>query len=134
MLNLPDLKNKVTYNFDVYPTAFIGNNYKNVTVLGTITREMANMEIDTAALHIQCFNTLPAGTPNDPDAYDYVKLRFPDGSTTVIGLAWIKPETVELIDARVITVKIGGRTPADLARIKNILVQNGLNDLEFSIS
>lgn len=130
----PDLKNRLTYNFDVHPTAFIGNNYKNVTVMAIMDRETANKEIDTAALHIQCFPTLPAGTPNDPDAYDYVKLKMPSGATTIIGLAWIKSETVTLVDARTITAKIGNVTATDLAKIKAALVQNGYSSIELSIS
>lgn len=133
-MDTPDLRNKNTYNFDVYPTAFIGNNFKNVYVLGVLTREMANKEIDTAAQHIQVYNTLPPSTPNDPDAYDYVKLKWPDGSTRVIGLAWIKAETVELVDARTVTVKIGNVLASDTARIRRALVQNGFSTLEFSIS
>lgn len=132
-MDTPDLRNKNTYSFDVYPTAFIGNNYKNVYVMGILTREMAEKEIDTAAMHIQVYNTLPTGTPNSPDAYDYVKLKFPDGSTRTIGLAWIKAETVELTDARTITVKIGNAMASDVARIRNALVQNQFNNLEFSI-
>jgi len=133
-MDIPQLLNRQTYNFDVYPSAFIGNGFKNVTVMAIMDRETANKEIDTAALHVQYFPTLPAGTPNDPDAYDYVKLKLPSGNTTVIGLAWIKAETVQLVDARTITAKIGGVTVNDLARVRLALIQNGFPNVDLSIS
>lgn len=133
-MDTSDLKNRQTYSFDVYPTAIIGSNFKNVTVASTMTREEANREIDTVAMHIQCYPSLPAGTPNDPDAYDYVKLKLPNGSSTIIGMAWIKPETIQLVDARTVSVKISNVTAQDLVKIKAALVQNGYSSLELSIA
>ena len=41
------------YSFDVYPTAVLGNGFKNVTVLAVMDQESANQLIDTTALHVE---------------------------------------------------------------------------------
>lgn len=124
---------KKVYSFDVYPTSVLGSNFKNVTVLAVMDQEMANKEIDTQALHIQVYPSLPNGTPNQADGYNYVKIRTPANTTTILGMAWIKEDTIEEIASVTINVKLGNVTASDVTRIRNALVQNGFNNLIVSI-
>lgn len=123
-----------TYNFDVYPAAIIPSTFKNAKVLAIMDRDSANREIDTQALHVQVYPYLPVGTPNDPDAYDYVKLLLTSGNTTVLGLAWINADTVELVESRTMMVKIANTKSSDVARVRAALLQLGLHGLEINIS
>ena len=122
------------YSWDVYPAALLGTNYKNVTVLAIMDRDTANKEIDTQALHVNFFPSLPAGTPNDPNGYDYIKIRTTAGQTTILGIAWINLASVTVVDSRTITVKISDVGAADITRVRNALVQNGFGSLDISIS
>lgn len=125
---------KQVYSFDVYPISVLGNNFKNVTVVGLLDQEQANKEIDTQAIHVQVYPMLPAGTPNRADGYDYVKIKFPSGETTILGLAWINVDSIKTIQNSTITAKITGVTPGDVKRVRDALVQNGFNTLEISVS
>lgn len=128
-----ELQLKQTYSFEVYPAALLGNGFKNVTVLAVMDQETANQQIDTQALHVQVFPTLPGGTPNRPSDYTYVKLRLANGSTTIIGRPWIKENTIAQITSSVIRAVISGVTAADMTKVRNALVQNGFNNLEITL-
>lgn len=122
------------YDFDVYPSSLIGNNFKGVTILAIMDRQTANKEVDVQALHIQIFPLLPANSaPNDPDGYDYVKIKTQSGETTILGMPWIKADTVRLVESRTIMVKIGGVASADIIRVRDALAQNGFSNVEISI-
>lgn len=121
------------YNFDLHAPAILGNGYQNAVVLALMDMETANKEIDVVSLHTNVFPYLPVGTPNDPKGYDYVKIKTTTGATTIIGLAWIKPETIVLVDSRTVTVTIGEVNASDIPRIKAALIQNGYSNIEIQI-
>lgn len=122
------------YNFDMYAPALLGASYKSVTVLAVMDRETAARDIDPQALHVQVFPYLPAGTPNDPNGYDYVKIKTPAGNTTVVGIPWIKADTIVSVESRTITVQIANVNAGDVPRVRDALVQNGFNAVTLSIS
>lgn len=122
------------YSFDVYASALLGTNYKNVTVMAVMDAATANREIDIQALHAQIYPTLPAGTPNRAVDYDYVKIKTTAGNTTILGMAWINPVTVVQVQSSTITVVIGGVSASDQTRIKNALLQNGFNNISITVS
>lgn len=128
-----DFKTRTKYNFEVYPSNLIGTNFKGVTVASRLDPEEASREIDIIARHAQYYPTLPAGTPDDPKSYDYLKIRFLDGSVAVIGIAWIDISTVEEVSSQTVTVKISSVSAGDLSRIKDALLSNGFSDLDITI-
>lgn len=128
-----DLQLKRTYNFDVYPVSLLGNIFKGVTVLAVMDDETANQYIDTQAMHVQVYPSLPVGSPNRPRDYSFVKLRLANGSTTIIGVPWIKDSTIQEITSSVIRAVISGATPSDLAKVRNCLVQNGFSNIEVTL-
>lgn len=121
------------YSFDVYPAALMGTSFKNVTILAIMDADSANREVDTQALHVQAYPTLPIGTPNDPRGYDYIKIKTTAGETTILGLAWINDATVTQVSHSTINVAIGGVSASDVSKVRNALIQNGYNDLAISI-
>lgn len=129
-----DLQLKQSYSFEVYPAALLGNGFQNATVMAILDQETANREVDTQALHVQVYPTLPVGTPNNPADYDYVKLKLANGSTTILGIPWIKQDTLTQVSTSTITAKIAGVSAADLPRVRNCLIQNGFNNLDLSVS
>lgn len=123
-----------TYSFSPYAPELLGNDFQNVVVMGIMDRESANTYIDTVAWHKSIYPMLPPTTPNDPDAFSYALFRTSTGAKTCMALAWIKEETVQLIEARTITVKIGNVGAVDMERIRHILVAGNYNSVEMTIA
>lgn len=125
---------KKVYSFDVWPSGILGNDFQNVTVLATLAYESAlSLGRDIPALHANVFPTLPEGTPDDPAATDYVLLRTANGQTTVLGISWIKEETITEMNSLAIQVLISGVSTQDVDRVRACLVQNGFNNLEIKV-
>ncbi|EKD22624.1 MAG: hypothetical protein ACD_84C00035G0004 [uncultured bacterium] len=122
-----------TYSFDAHAAALLGTNFKNVTILAIMDADTASREIDIVALHKQIFPLLPAGTPNDPRSYDYVKIQTTAGHTTILGMAWINETTVTQITSTKITAVIGNVSATDAIRVKNALLQNGFKDIAITV-
>lgn len=117
-----------TYNFDVYPVTVLGNNFKNVTVLAILDRDTANQFVETQPMHINVYPYLPAGTPNNPGAYNWLKLRLASGQNTVIGIPWIVDNTVVEVTSKTAKVVIEGVSADDLPKIRNALSSNGFKN------
>lgn len=121
------------YSFDVYPSTIIGSDFKSVTVVGIVTPHIARTYVDLEALHVQVFPYLPAGTPNSATGYDYAIIKTTSGKTTVIGLPWIKSDTIVLVESGTIYVEVGDVTSDDLEKISNALVANGFNNITLKL-
>lgn len=83
-------------------------------------------------LHANVFSSLPSGTPNDPDAYLYVRIEFASGQRQILGLPWIKESSIVVSDYTVINAKISGVKASDWDQILALLGANGYNQVELS--
>ncbi len=129
-----DFKPGLVYSFSVYPVAILGTGFENATVLSIMDLETAMAFEDVRQLHISVFPSLPAGTPNDPKSYNYLRLRLASGVTKVIGLAWIDNDSVELVEMQTITVKIPNVVSSDQVKIRNALAANGYAVIEMIVN
>ena len=123
------------YNFDMYASAILSASYKNATILGIFDAETAiKSGLDAVAVHRNVYPYLPPGSvPDDYRSYDYISIRTETGQTTIIGQAWVKAETITLVQAQVAIALIGITNTTDVQRIKNALAQNGFNNVNISI-
>lgn len=97
-----------TYSFQVYPVAQLGNNFQNVVVLALLdATTVQQLGIDIWGMHKNLFASLPAGTPNDPTQYQYLRLKLQSGQTTIVAVPWIDDSTVELANAQTLQVTLG---------------------------
>lgn len=124
------------YSFSVYPKALLGNDFQNVTILGTINYILANRVISCQEKHVQVYPYIPVanGTPNDYRQYNYIDVRLASGEETVLGIPWIDASTIVLQQAQTINVAIGNVTAADVDKVRNCLVANGYNNVDITIS
>lgn len=122
---MADFVLRKVYNFSVYPVNLLGDIFQNVTVMGILDEETARAFIDTVGRHKQFYPQLPEGTPNDWTAYNYLKLKLENGDTTVIGIPWIRQDTVVEVTAQQIKAVIPNVTVADIPKIRNALLSNG---------
>lgn len=124
---------KKTYSFSLYPAILMGTNYTRAMVLSIMDYEMAKQMSDIVSKHINVFPYLPSGTPNDPSQYDYLAVRMGAGEVQVIGIPWIKLDTVELVESRTCIVTIDDVSGADLERIRAALATNGYDKLSVKL-
>jgi hypothetical protein len=126
------------YSFSVYPAEILGDNYSNVTVMGVMDAATASATglIDIYAAHANMYPYLPANTvPDDPTAYNYLKLKLSDATTPqVIGIPFIIDSSVQVVNAQSITAVIANVTSADLTNISNLLSAAGYSVSSITIS
>lgn len=111
----------------------MGTDYTRVMVLSIMDYEMAKQLSDIVSKHINVFPYLPEGTPNDPAQYDYLCVRMGNNEKRVIGIPWIKLDTVELVESRSCIVTIDDISGADLERIRAALATNGYDKLSIKL-
>ena len=112
-------------SFDVYPATIIGTRFADVKVLGLLDKETANLWIDADAMHVNVYPTLPAGTPDDANQYQYVKLKHLNGTVSVVGIPWINAATLTISQRGTLTITVNDASPQDKDRIIRALSANG---------
>lgn len=123
-----------SYNFETYATALLGTAYKGVTVEALMNYTTALKERDVTATHHQIFASLPSGTPDDPEATLYVKLKLPSGVFTILGMSWIKLDTVEEVGSWIIDARIYDVTQEDVVRIRDTLALAGYGHIALELT
>ena len=122
-------------SFQVYPSAILGTNFVNAELV-TLGSHLAVSEFEPAILHTQVFPTIPANIAmeNDYRKYLYGKFKLENGRMIVVGLPWIKMDTLVFSTNQVIKVSIRGLSAAsDTTRLKNILLAAGIIDFEIKV-
>lgn len=123
-----NLEVRKTYNFEVWPAVLLGTGFKACTVVAGMTAVMAQQFADIGALHAQVFPYLPSGTPNNPNAYDYVMVKTSTGQNVVLGYPWIKEDTIVEVSAVSIEILVTEVTTEDVTRLRDVLKQNGYSN------
>lgn len=82
-------------SFDVYPTLFLGTHHASLTYLGSIDSSLVSgFGTDPVEAHQRAYSSLPAGTPDDPTAYEWLLFRRLSGEVVVFGEPWIDESTL----------------------------------------
>lgn len=118
-------------SFEVYPSIILGNSFNNVKVMGIVDADTARMlGLDAAAMHTNVYPTLPQGSVDAFDEYLYVRVKHSNGQQSILGLPWIKADSVRVLDYTNVTVRVGNVSPGDYERILQALAANGFNEVE----
>ncbi len=129
MLTIDQLQLGSTVKFDLYNSQVLGNGYANVQAVAVLDQETANYFIDTVAMHANVFPQLPAGTPDDPSAYKYLKIKISKDKSTVVGIPWIKDDTYAVLSNRKIQITFTGDQAAQ-QRMVEALSANGFTGFD----
>lgn len=122
----------VSFNF--YPASILGTGYKNAKVLAIIDMGTAIiLGYDPAALHANVYPTLPAGVPNDPSEYSYLKLLLANGQTTVVGISWIIDNSLTVVSVSSIQFTVNGVSPSDQNTIIQALAAAGFTAVNMTV-
>ncbi len=133
MLTPNDFPLNAMVSFDLHPAAVMGTGYKGAKVLAILDAATAFHFIDPVAQHANVYPFLPEGTPNRYDAYPYLKLKLADGSTTAIGIPWVKDETLEIATTRRMRLTIDAVTPEAQNLIIKALSANGFSAVDVEL-
>lgn len=121
-----------TVSFQVYPSAILTDDFRDVKIVGVVNYEAANSYISTARMHTNVFPTLPPDTPDDYRLYEYALIRKQDGKLTAIGVPWIRETSIEVTGTIEIIITIRDKGIDDIPRIRQILTQNGIGNIEIT--
>lgn len=105
MANIQDVSIGAKISFELYPAAQFGNNFQNVTLTAIFNSTIANaLGLDVIANNQQVYQSLPAGTPNDPTQYDYFQVKFSSGETVILGAPWVRAGTLTVHNGKRLTL------------------------------
>lgn len=98
--------------------ATIPTNFDNVTVVALLDADTARTLIDPYSLHANVYpNLKDKGCPDDPERYNYIKVKLSNGSFTAVGVPWINDTTIEKLASETAQIKVQGINGNDLDRI-----------------
>jgi hypothetical protein len=118
-------------SFEVYPSLILGNNFKNVKVMGIVDADTARMlGLDAPAMHANVYPTLPQGSVDAYDEYLYVRVKHSNGQQSILGLPWIKTSSVQVLDYTNVMVRVGNVNPGEAEKILEALAANGFHQVE----
>lgn len=115
--------------FDTAAPSVLGANRANVTVVAVLDLDTAMLLSDVRSKHAQVKNYLQS-LPQSAGSYSYVKLRYSNGDVEVLGVPWIKNDTIEVITNRKMVITIPSITDSTENLVKQALLQNGISDFK----
>lgn len=125
-----------TISFQVYPSSLYGDVFKNCVPTDLVSASVAaKLGIDPEAEHAKVYNYLPSGTvSDDARSYKWLVLTLEDGTTRIIGLPWIKVDTITVVTTVNATVVIPGIGSGDITKINLALVSAGFSNFTITTS
>lgn len=113
------------FSFEVYPSAVLGY-FRDVMLDCRLSANGArSFGVDVDALHANVYRTLPASVPNDPNVYDYIRVRHPNGTYSVVGVPYIRPASIQISTFGILTLRFEGVNQQDQQRILNAVSASG---------
>lgn len=134
MLTPQDFTIGEVISFNFYPAAILGTGYQNAKVLAILDMgTVVVLGFDPAALHANVYATLPAGVPNDPSQYQYLKLLLANGQTTVVGIPWIIDSSLTVASVSSIQFTVTNVSPSDQNTIIQALAAAGFKAVNMQV-
>ena len=131
MADINALRSGQVVSFKLH-TKLISDIFTNVKVLGSVGFDLATLTEDVAAIHANIYSTLPEGTPENPQDYDYLIVETIDGQRKAVGAPWIK-DPIPTVDSATIQVNVSNATTSDVEKIRDALNAYGYLDLEIKV-
>lgn len=125
-----------TITFQVYPSALYGDVFRNAVPTDVVSaRGASKFGIDPEAEHAKVYPLLPSGTVEDnARSYNWLVLTLEDGTERVIGLPWIKADTIVVVNTVNATVLIPGIGTGDIEKIRLAISGAGFNNFTITTS
>lgn len=106
----------------VYPQDF---NY--VKVIAVIPAMVADrFGVDVYSLHAQVSRLLPEGSiAENADNYDYLVVELMDGTTRVVGLPWILPDSIRVHVSQKVAFVVTDIEDNHISQIRDVIARYG---------
>jgi hypothetical protein len=119
--------NGSTVRFNTLAPSILGANRNNVTVMAVLDMDTAALLSDVRSKHVQIRNYIQS-LPQSAGAYNYVKLRYGNGDTEILGVPWIDSSSIEVITSRQLSVLIRDVSETTEQLVRQALLQNGISN------
>lgn len=120
-----DFKINSVYSFETNGVPTVPVVIKNAKLLMQMNAAEAAKIADIYTYHQSALGNLPPGTPGDVSSMTFYKFLTETNAVLVLADAWIKQNTVQLVDTKTLTVSIPGITSSDRAIILDLLNARG---------
>lgn len=122
-----DLKKGAIVDFNVVAPEILGEGFTSCKITSVLDEDDANrLGLDVKAMHQNLYPLVKAnGIPDDPSAYDFVKVTKVGGSTAILWVPWIIESTIAPVSRNKIQVIIEDVGANDVATVKAALESNG---------
>lgn len=117
-------------SFQIYPLSLYGDIFNNCVGTDIVSAKSAKkFGIDPEAEHAKAYTYLPSGSVQD-DAYSYkwLVLDLIDNTQRVIGLPWIKVDTIVVVTTLNAIITVPGVGNGDVEKLRLALSSNGFKD------
>ena len=127
MVILEKFKLKDVISFETHASQVLPQDYERVTVIGVIPASDCHLYgFDAYAVHAQVFRLVPAGTmDNDPESYDYLRLRTLNGETRIVGIPWINASTIKVFKKTTASFIVEDIAQEDVNKIRLAIARHG---------
>lgn len=109
-------------------TKLLTSDYTTVKLQSICSAPMARRISDIDAIHANIISTLPEGTPQSPDEYNYLIVELIDGDVRAVGVPWIK-DPVRVVNKTEINVTVKNVDVSDSEMIRKALNAYGYADI-----
>lgn len=113
------------YSFNTVAPAIIGSTYKNLTLIGQTTYDIASVMDQIEIKHRQIFPLLPSGTPDNYTLYDYLVFKDSVNNKYVFGIPWIDSNTIIQSNAGTLTLTLPNANNRDIKNLSDIMNLGG---------
>lgn len=126
MPSIYDVAIEQVFSFEVYPVEILGNVFKNVRLEGIVSARTARAAgVDIDVMHRNVYPSLPAGTPDNPDQYNWIRIQNTSGQFSYVGVPYLREDTITVSSNGMATLTFYNMTQRELDRVLNALSANG---------
>lgn len=113
-------------SFETYAPTILGGSFTDAVVLAHLDADtVRQLGDDPYTKHANVFPSLPHGTPNNANQYQFVKLRLLSGQITYMGAPWINGATVTIRNRNRCLITVEDVSATDVNNIVLALSANG---------
>lgn len=116
-----------TVRFNTKAPGVLGAARDNVSVVAVLDLETATLMGDIRSKHAQVRNYI-SDLPQSAGSYSYVKIRFGNGDTEILGVPWVDDNSIEVITSRKLVITVNNVSDSTEQLIRQALLQNGIEN------
>lgn len=122
-----DLKKGAVVDFNVVAPEILGEGFTSCVISSVLDAEDATrLGLDVRSMHQNLYPLVKGnGIPDDPNAYDFIKVTKVNGASTILWVPWIVESSIAVVSRNKIQVIIEDVGPNDVVNVKAALESNG---------